>query len=127
MVAGGIALPVCPEVLGGAPVPRPPCELGGGTGAAILAGTARACTASGSDVTKILIEGARRTLQLAVKYGIKKAILKSKSPSCGKGEIYDGTFSRSLRRGDGVTTALLKRHRIKIYTEKDADAKQGLL
>ena len=115
----GRALPVCPEVLGGAPIPRQSCEIAGGDGNDVLDGSAMVLTPSGKDVSKLLIRGARETLRIAKEHRIKKAILKSNSPSCGCGHIYDGTFRRRLIKGDGVTAALLRRNRIKIYTEKD--------
>lgn len=119
LVEKGIALSVCPEVLGGASVPREICEISGGDGGDVLDKAAKVRTVSGKDITKKLISGARKTLVLAKSYGIKKAILKSRSPSCGMGMIYDGTFTCKLKRGDGVTTALLRGHNIKIYNEKE--------
>lgn len=102
-------IPMCPEVLGGLPVPRPPAE--------ILLG--KVVTETGRDVTKNFEEGARTVLDFCLKKGIRKAILKSKSPSCGKGRIYDGSFTRTLVIGDGVTTALLQRHGIEVYSENN--------
>jgi uncharacterized protein YbbK (DUF523 family) len=113
------ALPVCPELLGGSGIPRPNCEIKDGDGEDVLDGRAKVITRSGRDISKILIKGAKRTLGIAKKYGIKKAVLKSKSPSCGCARIYDGTFSRRLKKGDGVTAALLRRNRISVFTEKD--------
>ena len=119
LVDSFIALPVCPEILGGSPVPRVTCEISGGGGNDVLDGTAKVITPSGRDISKKMILGARKTLLLARRYGIRKAILKSKSPSCGYGRIYDGSFRRVLKKGDGVTAALLRRNKIKIYSEKD--------
>lgn len=102
-------IPMCPEVQGGLPVPRPPAE--------ILLG--KVVTGAGQDVTKNFEEGARIVLDLCLTLGIKKAILKSKSPSCGKGRIYDGSFTRNLVSGDGVTTRLLERHGIEVYSENN--------
>ncbi len=119
LVGSSLALAVCPEVLGGQPVPRQTCEIVLGDGADVLDGLARVRTSSGIDVSKPLIRGARKALSLAKKHRIKSAILKSNSPSCGVGHIYDGTFSRRLIRGDGVTAALFKRNYIKVRTEKD--------
>ena len=113
------ALPVCPELLGGSSIPRPSCEIRGGDGQDVLEGRAKVVTHSGKNISRILIKGAARTLGLAKKYGIKKAVLKSKSPSCGAGRIYDGSFSGRLKKGDGVTAALLRRNRIAVFTEKD--------
>ena len=119
LVDTGQALPVCPEVLGGEPIPRQKCEIRGGDGAGVLDKLARAVTRSGRDISKSLIRGSRETLRLAKKYKIKKAILKSESPSCGYGRIYDGTFGHHLIKGNGVTAALLGRNKIKIRTERD--------
>ena len=77
----------------------------------------RVLTKSSRDVTENFLKGARETLKIVKALGIKGAILKTKSPSCGSGLIYDGTFSKKLIKGDGVTTALLKKNKIKIYNE----------
>jgi len=122
IAASGLALVVCPEVLGGSAVPREACEISGGSGSDVLDGKARVRTVSGKDVTRNLLRGARMAARLARRSNIKKAILKSKSPSCGSGRIYDGTFSGSLRRGDGVTTALLRRGGIKVRAERGSYA-----
>lgn len=111
------AVAFCPEVMGRLGVPRENIELVGGDGSDVLDGKARAITASGRDVTKDVITGASYVLDMARKYGIKEAILKSNSPTCGAGHIYDGTFSKNLRKGDGVLAALLKRNGIKVTTE----------
>jgi len=117
----GMAIAICPEILGGSKVPRRVCEIQGGDGYDVLDGSAKAIECSGRNISKVLIKGARRALGAAKRYGITKAILKSKSPSCGCGRIYDGTFTRRLIKGDGVTTALLRRNGISIFTEKDED------
>lgn len=119
LVMSGSAIPVCPEVLGGSSIPREACEIFSGDGKSVLAGRAKARTVSGRDVTPKLVSGARKTLLLAKRLGIRQAILKSKSPSCGCGMIYDGTFTGSLKKGNGVTTELLLEHNIKVYNEKD--------
>ena len=117
----GMAMPICPEILGGSKVPRRVCEIQGGDGYDVLDGSAKVIECSGRNISKVLIKGARRALRVAKRYGITKAILKSKSPSCGCGRIYDGTFTRRLIKGDGVTTALLRRNGISVFTEKDRD------
>ena len=73
------------------------------------------------DFTKEFIEGAEKVLEIVKILGIKKVILKSKSPSCGCGLIYDGTFSRKLVNGNGLTAELLKKNDIEVYTENDLD------
>ncbi|MEM1565725.1 MAG: DUF523 domain-containing protein [Candidatus Bathyarchaeia archaeon] len=104
-----ILIPVCPEQLGGLPTPREPAEIVGN----------RVITKSGEDVTNKFLRGAMETLRIAKLFGVKEAILKQGSPSCGCGKIYDGTFSGKTIRGDGITTALLKKHGIKVITEED--------
>jgi len=108
------AIPVCPEQLGGCPTPRIPCEIVGGTGKDVLDGKAKVITADGRDVTDNLIKGANEVLRIAKMAGVSKAILKSKSPSCGCNKIYDGSFSGKLIDGRGVTAELLKRNGIEV-------------
>jgi uncharacterized protein YbbK (DUF523 family) len=96
------------------PVPRCPSEISGGDGEDVLEGRARVVAQDGSDRTAEFIAGAQKTLEAARRCGAKRAYMKAKSPSCGCGRIYDGTFSAVLRSGDGVTTALLKRHGIEV-------------
>jgi len=104
-----ILIPVCPEILGGLPTPREPAEKRKN----------RVITKSGKDVTEYFKKGAKEVLKIAKILKIKKAILKQRSPSCGSGQIYDGTFSGRVIKGDGVTTALLKKHKIKVISEED--------
>jgi uncharacterized protein YbbK (DUF523 family) len=112
-------LALCPEVFGGLGVPRENIELVGGDGNDVLDGKARAITASGADVTSALIEGSKKVLQAARNSGVKEAILKSNSPTCGSGRIYDGTFSKRLTGGYGVLAALLKRNGISVRSEEE--------
>lgn len=118
----GKAIPVCPEQLGGQATPRPPHEIIGGDGAGVLQGT---CTVDGpkgnDDVSMEFIRGAEETLKIAKELNVNIAILKARSPSCGKGIIYDGTFSGGKRPGNGVTAELLIRNNIKVYTEEELD------
>lgn len=106
----GRAIPVCPEQLGGLSTPRDAAEIVGGTGQQVLRGQARVLNKSGEDVSNCFLRGAQETLNLAQKLDASLLILKSRSPSCGVGEIYDGSFSSRLRQGDGVTAALLQEH-----------------
>jgi uncharacterized protein YbbK (DUF523 family) len=101
-------VPVCPERLGHLPTPRIPSEISGGDGNDVLAGKASVLAETGDDVSLSFIEGAKKTLAIAEREKVDIAILKSKSPSCGCGSIYDGSFSGRLKKGDGITTALLK-------------------
>ena len=102
-----ILIPVCPEQLGGQTTPRKDAEQKGN----------RVIEKSGKDVTKYFLAGAKEVLRMAKILGIKKAILKQRSPSCGCGQIYDGTFSGKIIKGNGVTTKLLKKHNIKVFSE----------
>ena len=104
-----VLIPVCPEQLGGLPTPREPAEQRG----------KRVFTRSGRDVTKNFQKGALEVLKIIKLLEIKEAILKQKSSSCGCGKIYDGSFSKRLIKGDGVTTALLKRNKIKIIADDE--------
>ena len=114
MYEAGTLKALCPESLARLPVPRCPSEISGGDGEDVLSGRARVLAQNGSDRTKEFIEGANQFLDAAQRCGAKRAYLKSKSPSCGCGRIYDGTFSARLRGGDGVTAALLKCHGIEV-------------
>ncbi|MGL4362313.1 MAG: DUF523 domain-containing protein [Cellulosilyticaceae bacterium] len=114
MVEEGLAVTVCPEVLGGLSIPRIPCEQ-----RKIGEGKIQVINKEGKDCTKYFEDGAKKTLYIAKKLGVTHAILKAKSPSCGCGEIYDGTFSGVLIQGDGITTTVLKENGIIVLTEKD--------
>ena len=107
----GLAVPVCPEQLGGLPTPRKPSERQGG----------RVVMADGRDVTAEYRRGAEETLHRARLYGCPAAVLKERSPSCGKGQIYDGTFTGTLTAGDGVTAELLTAGGIKVYGESELE------
>lgn len=110
----GAYMPVCPECLGGLEIPRQPAEIVGGDGAAVLDGRANILGRDGADRTEAFLRGAEATLRLAMENNVKRVYLKQKSPSCGAGEIYDGTFSGRCIPGDGVTAALLRRNGIEI-------------
>lgn len=110
---------VCPEEDGGLGTPRPAAEIQGGDGSDVLDGRARVITKAGVDVTDEYVRGAEIALDRARAVGADTAILKARSPSCGKGCIYDGSFTRSLRDGDGVTAALLIRGGLRVLSEED--------
>ena len=99
-------VPICPEQLGGLKTPRASAERK----------QEKVITKEGVDVTKEYQKGAEEVLKLAKKLNIKKAILKSRSPSWGIDEIYDGTFSHNLVKGDGVTAELLKKNGIEVIS-----------
>ncbi|SDM06204.1 Uncharacterized conserved protein YbbK, DUF523 family [Nonomuraea maritima] len=114
----GRVVPFCPEVSGGLPVPRPAAEIEGGAGgASVLAGKARVLASDGSDVTDAFLSGARAALAAARAHGVRVAVLKEGSPSCGALSVYDGTFTGRRAPGQGVTTALLESHGIRVFTE----------
>ena len=104
-------IPVCPEILGGLPTPRTPCEIKNG------------CVFSrdGFDRTAQYLKGANEVLRLARFFGCEAALLKERSPACGSGKIYDGSFSGTLTDGDGICAALLKKHGIMVYGESRID------
>lgn len=112
---------VCPECLGRLPIPRPPAELQGGDGEAVLAGRARVCNKEGLDVTGHFLRGAEQALELARKHNVRVAILKANSPSCGNVQIYNGRFDGGKIPGSGVTAALLRKNGITVYSEKEID------
>lgn len=104
-------IPVCPECYGGLPIPRPPSECRDGG----------VWSQTGAEVTAQYRRGAEAALHLAQTLGAQAAILKERSPSCGHGTIYDGSFTRTLVPGDGVTAALLLEHGIPVFGESQLD------
>ena len=102
---------ICPEAFGGLSSPRLPSEIVND----------KVLNEIGEDVTEAFVSGAQKALELALKHGCKKAILKAKSPSCGKGLIYDGSFSHTIIKGDGVAAKLLMENGITIYTENEIE------
>lgn len=118
-LAQGLAVPVCPEALGGLAVPRQPAEICGGTGAGVLQGKSRVVNATGDDVTANYVSGAWRSLLIGLETGCTKAVLKARSPACGAGLIYDGKFQKNLILGDGVLAALLKAHGFIVFSDED--------
>lgn len=104
-------IPVCPEQLGGLPTPREPSERRGD----------RVISRNGMDMTESYSRGARAALKLAELFHCRIAVLKERSPSCGYGEIHDGTFSGALTKGDGMTAELLVRHGIRVIGESEIE------
>ena len=100
-------IPVCPEIFGGLPTPRVPAERQ----------SSKIMTQDGQDVTQQFVRGTAEVLRLADLYHCKAALLKERSPSCGCGQIYDGTFTKTLTEGDGLTAEMLKRKGIAVYGE----------
>lgn len=106
-----ILIPVCPEQAGGLPTPRDPAEIVDN----------RLISSAGRDVTKEYLKGAQTALYIAKLNNVDFAILKANSPSCGKGVIYDGTFTGAKREGNGVTAELLLKNGFPVYTENELD------
>lgn len=111
---------VCPEQMGGLPTPRNPAEIVGGSGAEVLQGKARVVDSAGYDVSEAFIKGAQKVLDIAYREGAAGALLKAGSPSCGCRQVYDGTFSGCLKKGEGVTAALLRQHGVAVCPEDEA-------
>ena len=104
-------IPFCPEEAGGLPTPRVPAEI---TKQGVF-------TRDGRDVTQAYRRGAQYALETARREEAAFAILKSKSPSCGKYEVYDGSFSGTLKAGQGVTAALFSENEIPVFTEEEIE------
>ena len=110
LAAGARLIPVCPEVAGGLPTPRPAAEVGPDR---------RVRTAAGEDVTEFYERGARHAAQLAAAAGVKRAVLKARSPSCGCHQIYDGTHRRVLVDGEGLAAEALRKSGVQVLSEED--------
>lgn len=149
LVDEGFAITICPEIAGGMSAPRPPSEIIGGTGEELLRcngiltesgeinrdrlrpelfpvdedccsdGKTKIINKTGKDVTNYYIRGAMETLKTAEKQGIRKAILKARSPACGKGKIYDGTFSKTLMDGNGAAAELLMKAGVEVIWDEE--------
>ncbi len=100
-------IPVCPEIYGGLQTPRESAERI----------KDKIFTKSGVEVTENYQRGAKEILKLAKLYNCKYAILKERSPSCGYGKIYDGTFTGNLVEGNGILAEVLAKHGIIILGE----------
>lgn len=109
----GKAIPVCPEQLGGLTTPRAPSEI------KVIDGKRYVFNSEGVDVTENFYKGACEVLELAKKLNIKKAILKSKSPTCGYGKIYNGNFEKTLIDGNGILTQMLLNNGIEVISSDD--------
>lgn len=112
----GKVIPICPEQLGGLTTPRIPCEIEKGfSGEDVLNNKAGVFNKAGKDVTDFFIKGAIDTVKIANALGIKKAVLKGGSPSCGCGEIYNGEFSGVKKKGNGVAAAALLNAGVEVF------------
>lgn len=110
LVKMGKAIPICPEQLGGLTTPRKPSEI------KYINGKKRVINIDGVDVTEEYEKGAKEVLELAKKLNVTKVILKDRSPACGKGKIYDGTFTSNLVNGNGILTDLLLENNIDVIS-----------
>ena len=115
----GWVVAICPEVAGGLPVPRPRSEISEEDGIQVLKGHKKVININGQDVTKYFLDGAQKALEFASSLGIRLAILKEGSPSCGSGYIYDGSFSGLKKPGKGVTAVLLEENDIRVFSERE--------
>jgi uncharacterized protein YbbK (DUF523 family) len=122
----GRVVAVCPEVAGGMPIPRPAAEIERGAGGAkVLIGIAKVIDNTGRDVSSQFVAGAEHALAKARERGIRIAVLKEGSPSCGSGYTYDGTFTSTRTTHQGVTATLLSQDGVRVFSETqfaEADA-----
>ncbi len=123
----GRLVKVCPEVSGGLSTPRPPAQIVGGKGLDVICGNAKVQSIDGEDVTKEFLIGAELALNVAQENNIHIAILKEKSPSCGVSQIYDGSFSGIKIPGSGVTSALLRKNGIQVFSEHQLELVESIL
>jgi uncharacterized protein YbbK (DUF523 family) len=119
--AEGRLVVLCPETAAGLPVPRPPAEIIGGGGADVLRGQAYVGDSTGVDVTAAFLRGARAVLAAALGEGVRAAVLKDGSPSCGSTYIYDGSFRGQRDMGQGVTAALLSEAGIRVFSDRQVE------
>lgn len=113
----GRLVPVCPEIAGGLPVPRPPAQIRDG----------KAVTESGKDVTANYEKGAAAAIEIAIEYEVAFAVMKQKSPSCGSRCIYDGSFTGKLKEGRGFTADMLIKAGVKVFGEDELEAAEKYL
>ena len=118
----GRAVQVCPEVIAGMGIPRPPAEISNGDGGAVLDGTAKVLDRTGKDVTDAFLKGALVAMSLCQHNEIRIAVLAEGSPSCGSSMVYDGSFSGLKTAGAGVTTALLRKNGIRVFNQHELPA-----
>ncbi|MDT2827776.1 MAG: DUF523 domain-containing protein [Enterococcus viikkiensis] len=119
LVDDGLAIMICPEVLGGLPVPRRPAEIQKGDGFDVWRNQSRVVDTDGEDVTELFKQGAVKAYNEIEKLQISGLILKERSPSCGSGLIYDGSFSGNRIAGVGVATAYFIQQGLKVYSEEN--------
>jgi uncharacterized protein YbbK (DUF523 family) len=124
----GRPVPICPEVDGGLPIPRPPAEIDHAAGGLeVLAGAVKVIDSTGRDVSLQFVKGAEHALACAQSKNIRIAVLKEGSPSCGSSYTYDGTFTGRKVSLPGVTTALLQQAGIHVFSETQLEEADNLL
>jgi uncharacterized protein YbbK (DUF523 family) len=123
----GRVVALCPEVAGGLPTPREPAEILGGQGGQVLDGLIAVRTVTGEDVSAAFVAGAQIAERLVQQHGIRIAVLKARSPSCGNQQNYDGSFSGTLVAGEGVTATALRRLGVQVFNEAQLSQVQALL
>ncbi len=117
----GRLVPLCPEVSGGLPVPRPVAEITACTAEDVIDGRGQVLTEDGDEVSRYFLCGAQHALILCRQQKIRLAILKENSPSCGATQVYDGSFNAKLTTGMGITTALLRHNGITVFSEHEIE------
>ncbi len=120
-VEEGRVVSVCPEMLGGLGTPRPPAEI------TVVDGCRRVLTREGRDVTREFEAGAQAAYAEAAANDVKIAILKGGSPSCGSSYVYDGSFTKSRVPDEGITTALLRKRGVAVFSEDELDEANALV
>ena len=113
LVKDGKAIAICPEVIGGLNIPRDSCEI------VMTNGEKMVVSKNNADFTEAYKEGAQKGFEIAKIIGVRTAILKSRSPSCGCGYVYDGKFSKTLISGNGIFAELLINNGIQVFTEEN--------
>jgi uncharacterized protein YbbK (DUF523 family) len=126
-IAEGRVVPLCPEIEGGLPAPRPPAEIQGGTGDEVLRAVAFVRRKDDVDVSDAFRNGAAAAIDLVRRHGIRVAVLKDGSPSCGVHRIYDGSFSGRRLEASGVTAAALRQEGVHVFSDEELEAADHLV
>src|SRR5438045_8295784 len=117
----GRLVALCPEVTGGLTTPRPAAEI------TITVEGRKVLTATGQNVTAAFERGAEAAANACLAHGVRMAILKDGSPSCGSRSIYDGSFSGRRVDGEGLTATRLRTAGVRIFKEDEIDAASDFL
>ena len=123
----GRIVAVCPEVAGGLSTPRPAAEIVGGDGTAVIQRAAFVRRKDGADLSRAFLTGAETALALVREHGIRAALLKDGSPSCGRHVIYNGTFTGTRTPGEGVTAAALRAAGVRVFSEAEIEEADAFL